>query len=257
MSKKTIESLLSPPATTTTRTLYPPRTTTSCLPAEVLHQIFLHLSPRDLQRAVLVCQLWREVGKAPVLWTWGVVRVTSINMASLPSLLARDRLQYVREVRVERCDVVTRELLDAVVRHRGLRKVVFTGVGMSSVAPGRLARALEGLEEVEIVDTFLDGQQIEAVLGAINGQTRLTIRNTDLSSQVDHIRALFQQFCDQIGLLRLGLLVGPILTGMIVMFGVVLQEAAGRLDVATGPDVSAPGLPPPHLLPPLLPLPVQ
>ena len=133
MSEKTAEALLSPPPTST-----------SCLPAELLHQIFLQLSTRDLQRAVLVCQLWREVGKAPVLWTWGVVRVTGSNMAALPSLLARDRLQHVRELRVERCNIMARELLDALVRHRGLRKVVFTGVGMSSVAPRQLARALEG-----------------------------------------------------------------------------------------------------------------
>ena len=99
-------------------------------------------------------------------------------------------------------DIVAGDLLAALVRHRGLRKVVFTGVAMSFVAPGQLARALEGLEEVDIVDTFLDGQQIEAVLGAINGQTRLAIRSTDLSSPVEHIKALFQQFCDHIGLYR-------------------------------------------------------
>ena len=171
-----------------------------------------------------------QLSPTPVLWTWGVVRVTGSNMAALPSLLARDRLQHVRELRVERFDIVAGDLLAALVRHRGLRKVVFTGVAMSSVAPGQLARALEGLEEVDIVDTFLDGQQIEAVLGAINGDTRLAIRSTDLSSPVDHIKALFQQFCDHIGLLRLGLIVSPILTGVMVMFGalvrLILRETA-------------------------------
>ena len=197
MSGKTAEALLSPPPTST-----------SCLPAELLHQIFLQLSTRDLQRAVLVCQLWREVGKAPVLWTWGVVRVTGSNMAALPSLLARDRLQHVRELRVERCNIMARELLDALVRHRGLRKVVFNGVGMSSVAPGQLARALGGLQEVDIVDTFLDGQQIEAVLGAINRQIRLDIRNTKPFSQVDYMMELFDHFCDHIGFMLGQLFVG-------------------------------------------------
>ena len=103
------------------------------------------------------------------------------------------------------------ELLDDVVRHRGLRKVVFTGVGMSSVAPGQLARALGGLQQVDFVDTFLDGQQIEAVLGAINGQTRLDIRNMDLSSQVDHIKELFNRLCDHIGFDRIRL--GQLLVG--------------------------------------------
>ena len=176
-----------------------PRTITH-LPPELLHRIFLHLTIRALRRAVLVCRLWREVGRAPGLWTWGVVKVNANNLAALPSLLARDRLWDVRELRVEHCHIVTVELLDAVVRHRGLRKVVFTGVGMSSVAPGQLARALEGLEEVDIVDTFLDGQQIEAVLGAISGQTRLDIRNTDLSSQVDNIQELLNRICEQISL---------------------------------------------------------
>ena len=128
--------------------LYPATRTTSCLPPELLHQIFLHLPTGALRRAVLVCRLWREVGRAPGLWTWGVVRVNANNMGALPSLLARDRLRDVRELRVEHCHIVTVELLDAVVRHRGLRKVVFTGVGMSSVAPRQLARALEGGLEV-------------------------------------------------------------------------------------------------------------
>ena len=205
---------------------YPAPRTITHLPPELLHQIFLHLPTRALRRAVLVCRLWREVGRAPGLWAWGVVRVNANNMAALPSLLARDRLRDVRELRVEHCHIVTVELLDAVVRHRGLRKVVFTGVGMSSVAPGQLARALEGLQQVDFVDTFLDGQQIEAVLGAISGQTRMDIRNTDLSSQVDNIRELFNRICEQIGFdrSRLGiLLVGTkyqIFTGVMALLGV-------------------------------------
>ena len=198
------------------------------LPPELLHRIFLHLPTRALKRAVLVCHLWREVGRASGLWTWGVVKVNANNITALPTLLARDRLRHVRELRIEHCHIVTEELLDAVVRHRGLRKVVFTGVGMSSVAPGHLARALEGLQQVDIVDTFLDGQQIEAVLGAISGQTRLDIRNTDLSSQVDNIKELFNRICEQIGFerSRLGqLLVGTkyqIFTRVMCLWGFAL-----------------------------------
>ena len=90
MSEKTVEFTLCPATRTTTR-----------LPPELLHRIFLHLPTRALRSAVLVCRLWREVGRAPVLWTWGVVRLNANNMAALPSLLARDRLRHVRELRVE------------------------------------------------------------------------------------------------------------------------------------------------------------
>ena len=49
---------------------------------------------------VLVCRRWREVGEAPGLWAWVVLRVTREKLASMPKVLDSRRLAAVRRIRV-------------------------------------------------------------------------------------------------------------------------------------------------------------
>ena len=86
--------------------------TTSLLPAEVLYLIFCLLPPRDLKSVVLVCRLWREVGEAPGLWAWVVLRLAMEDT----EVLGLRRLQAVRELRLR--GEVGGELLAAVVGHQ-------------------------------------------------------------------------------------------------------------------------------------------
>ena len=55
----------------------------SCLPIEVLELVFSFLTNRDLEHVVLVSRLWREVGENPMLWSWGYVTVTQVNLPKL------------------------------------------------------------------------------------------------------------------------------------------------------------------------------
>ena len=65
----------------------------SLLPPEILEMILGLLSPADLRSAVLVCQLWREVGEAPGLWTWVLPRATREKRASAVAVLASRRMR--------------------------------------------------------------------------------------------------------------------------------------------------------------------
>ena len=129
--------------------------------AGVLELVFRLLPPKDLKNIVLVCQLWREAGE-PVLWSKGVLRVTRGNMTSVVEALDDSRrLQAVKNIRVE---VVSKELLEAVARKQGLKSVNLHCCDLSAFEPELVARAVRGLEEVNMLGARLTQQQVEAVL---------------------------------------------------------------------------------------------
>ena len=76
------------------------------LPAELLEMVLRYLPPRDLRNAMLVCQLWREVGEAPGLWRqifsratfWWLARENTAPAVDVPAC-RRDR--ELREMMVE------------------------------------------------------------------------------------------------------------------------------------------------------------
>ena len=105
--------------------------TNRLLPAEMLERVFHLLPPRDLKAVVLVCRWWREVGEVPALWVWVCLRVWRENIGYMPEVLDSRRLQAVRRVEVWE---VSEELLQAVVRHPGL-KVMVVWSNLSSVDP--------------------------------------------------------------------------------------------------------------------------
>ena len=90
------------------------------LPPEMLERVFLQLPPSSLKVVVLVCRRWREVGEAPGLWAWVVIRVTRENMSNMVERLDCRRLRAVRELRVK-CSV-------GQTPHNQLPKTVFSTV---------------------------------------------------------------------------------------------------------------------------------
>ena len=105
----------------------------SKLHAELLYEIFQWLSPEDLKSVVQVSRLWREEGERPGLWTWRLVRVTRENLSTVPEVLATRRMLLVRRLKVQDWESVSGELLEAVVRHRGLRRLDLRGATLTIV----------------------------------------------------------------------------------------------------------------------------
>ena len=87
----------------------------------------------------------QEVGKAPGLWAWLVLRVTRETLSSMPEVLDSRRLAAVRRIRVEDA---SEELLEAVARHQGLRRVDLPSNILTLVESTLLAKALSKIEEV-------------------------------------------------------------------------------------------------------------
>ena len=136
------------------------------LPPELLDHVFHLLAPQDLKAAVLVCRLWREVGEAPGLWSWVGLRVTRENQSTILEALDSRRLKSARMLSVEE---VTNEVLEAVVRHQGLRLMKVEDAVLSTVDPNLLARAVTRLEELEMEFSQLTLKQREAILTSISG----------------------------------------------------------------------------------------
>jgi hypothetical protein len=143
------------------------------VPAELLQRVLRLLPLPALLAAVQVCRWWRAVGAAPVLWSWSYLRVDRGNLACMARVLASGRL-----LAVERLEVwaVSKELLQAVARHHGLRVLDMGGTNMSAVNPQLLARAALGPEVVNMWNASLTCEQLAAILSAIDaadGETRL------------------------------------------------------------------------------------
>jgi len=157
------------------------------LPAEMLERVFRLLPPQDLKTVVLVSRRWREVGEAPALWSWVPwFYVMEENIGYMPEVLGSSRLQAVRRMVVSEVREVSEELLQAVVRHPGL-KVMEVGFdsSLSSVDPELLAQAVTQLEEVVLANNHLTTQQVTAICTTMAGNSQLKTLNlshTDLSS---------------------------------------------------------------------------
>jgi len=154
------------------------------LPVEMLERVFHLLPPRDLKAVVLVCRWWREVGEAPALWVWVCLRVRRWNIGYMPEVLDSRRLQAVRTLEVRE---VSEELLQAVVRHPGLKVMVVVMAYFSSVDPELLAQAVTQLEEVMLWYSYLTPQQVTAICTAMTGNSQLkTLHLSDINlSTVD------------------------------------------------------------------------
>ena len=159
----------------------PPAMADLVLPPELLHLIFRQLPLLHLKTALLVCSRWRQVGQAPGLWRDVNLRVTTENISLMPEVLAARRFLAVKEITVEDVGKVEDEervedankVLLAICQHKGVKKVNLLGTDLTTVESGLLTRLLTGLEWVEVEEAKMTTRQLEALLEALDGQTKL------------------------------------------------------------------------------------
>jgi len=140
------------------------------LPPNLLLRVFDLLPPKDLKAVVLVCKWWREVGEAPALWSWLKLRVKEKNVGYMSDVLGSRRAQAVRRVYMRE---VSNKLLQAVVRHKGLKEMVIEYTNLSTLNPELLAQAVTKLEEVRIGYNPLTPEQFTAICLAVKGNSQL------------------------------------------------------------------------------------
>ena len=122
----------------------------SLLPVELLEVIFRYLSIQDLNRAVLVCRRWREVGETPRLWPWFNVKfevnTNERNIVKNIEVLNFRRLRGVTALKIcakrlgwcgnERINnrLVPAELMHSVATHPGLKEMhIMQGTDLSLI----------------------------------------------------------------------------------------------------------------------------
>ena len=93
-------------------------------PEELLETLLQKLPPAGLKSALLVCHTWKRLGEQPDLWFWVNLRVTQRNLATMPRILAMDRLQTKTELHL---DAFSEDLLRAIGSHPGLKVLKVTG----------------------------------------------------------------------------------------------------------------------------------
>ena len=155
------------------------------LPPEMLERVFQSLEQEDLKAAVQVCRRWREAAEAPQLWSGVSLRAAGEGLAGLQEVLASRRLLLLRRLSLEDGGSACQGLLEEVLRHRGLRKVVLRGCNFSSVAPGHLEGLVSRLEQLELAETALTDTQQHALFEAVAlapKLRKLSVCQTDLSS---------------------------------------------------------------------------
>ena len=160
------------------------------LPAEMLEKVFHLLPYRDRKAVVQVCRWWREVGEAPCLWKWVVLRVAQENQGSMAELLGSRRVGGVSRLVVRDRVELTEELLQAVAAHPALDRLL---VGAYVTPPNNLslvAEVLGGLEEVRLSTQLRKDYSawLEAVASLPQDGARLrklNLSENTLSSKVD------------------------------------------------------------------------
>ena len=115
-----------------------------------------------------VCRRWREIGEAPSLWTWvSLPSVTETNLSSAVDMLRCKRLSVATCLEAR---FVSRELLEAIGDHPGLRglDVGYSTCGLASFPASLLVHALtRGLESADLRKTGMSIEQIEALFRAL------------------------------------------------------------------------------------------
>ena len=128
------------------------------LPPELLEKIFGYLAPKDLNKVMLVCKTWNDIGEAPALWSWFKIRKSS--------QLELKRLQGCQEIVIQNdwngigklfCWT---GLCRKILQHPGLKKIVLynfdtwerMSLGWSdrSLTFDLLTEVFANMEEIEI-----------------------------------------------------------------------------------------------------------
>ena len=113
-------------------------------------------------------------------------------------------MRFVRELRVEVGVKVSEEVLQAVARHQGLKKLVMNKIDLSTVEKGLIATVVGNLEAVEISQTQLTVQQLEAIITAIGAGDclvkRLDISRNNLSTVCHSLLASAVNMIEEVNL---------------------------------------------------------
>ena len=120
------------------------------LPAEMLERVFHLLPPKDRKVVVLVCRWWREVGEAPCLWKWVVLRVAQENQGSMAELLRSRRVGRLGSLVVRDGVGLSEELLQAVAAHPALERLLMGAYVTPPPRPSLVAEVLGGVEELRL-----------------------------------------------------------------------------------------------------------
>ena len=170
----------------------------------VLELVCGMLTTQDRNNFVLVCQLWREVGEEPRFCYMGILSLTRENLNTIPERLDCRRMRFVSELRVEVGVKVSEEVLQAVARHQGLKKLVMNKIDLSTVEKGLIATVVGNLEAVEISQTQLTVQQLEAIITAIGAGDclvkRLDISGNNLSTVCHSLLASAVNMIEEVNL---------------------------------------------------------
>ena len=152
---------------------------------------------------------WREAGEAPCLWSW--LQLEAREPGSVVEVLGWARMQAVSSLTTQH---VSRELLQQVRQHRGLRRLRVTehksgGGHMHYGAFAQLARTLAGLEEVDMCGAQLDKQQIDSLFAALDlgsgALRKLTIVRTVLFYVEPGLLARVVNRLEDVTLVKVGL----------------------------------------------------
>jgi len=138
------------------------------LPAEILERIFRLLPPPKLKTVMQVCRRWREVGEAPSLWTWvSFAPVTKLSLPSAAKMLRSKRLSLATCLEAR---VVSRELLEAIGDHPGLRglDIGYSTCSLETIPAPLIVHALtSGLQSVDMRKTVMNLDQVEVLFKAL------------------------------------------------------------------------------------------
>ena len=110
------------------------------------------------------------------MWSWVGLRVTRENQSTMLEFLERRRMKHVRKIWLEE---VTAEVLQAVVRHQGLRVMqgicwrhggyqTHPKVVLDTMDPSLIAKAVTKMEKLKLVCPQLTFRQVEAILTTIS-----------------------------------------------------------------------------------------
>ena len=129
-----------------------------------------------------MCRWWRQIGEAPVLWSWlRPPTVNQINIDVISELLERSKRLQAIETLVAR--VVSEELLLAVAQLKCLRRLDFAHADLTSVEPIVLARAIFKMEDVDLGRSQFSSEQANLIfqhLSKHNSLQSLNLFSTNL-----------------------------------------------------------------------------
>ena len=139
--------------------------TIACLPVEILELVFHLLPPRDRRAARGVSRWWREVAEVASLWTWVCFRLRRRGgEQELVKVMGSRRLEAAQGLEVRQ---VTEELLQAVIRHPGLRQLGLKDNDFTSIEIKQLVEALGKVEDVDLSFGSFTPHQVTVLFAAL------------------------------------------------------------------------------------------